>query len=95
MSQTRRRRDPNNSNEHAASSNKDYGTQVVYALVLEHLKRATGLTVQNADAERTINKKANLNYRLIKQIEESKREEHSGSLGSNRTQQAKNGNAPK
>ena len=54
-----------------------YGTQVVYALVLEHLKRATNMTVQNADTERAINKKANLNYRVQKQIEDSKQEQHS------------------
>ena len=30
----------------------DYGTQVVYALVLEHLKRASNLCVANAETER-------------------------------------------
>ena len=35
------------------------------------------MTVQNADMERAINKKANLNFRLLKQIEESKQEQHS------------------
>ena len=54
---------------------KEYGTQVVYALVLEHLKRATSLCIQNADAERAINKKANVNYRLTKQIEHNKEEQ--------------------
>ena len=41
-------------------------TKVVYAIVLEHLKRATNISVQNADTERAINKKANLLYRLRK-----------------------------
>ena len=35
------------------------------------------MTVQNADMERAINKKANLNFRIQKQIEESKQEQHS------------------
>ena len=47
-------------------TNKENNTKVVYALVLEHLKRATNLSVENADTERVINRKANLNYRLTK-----------------------------
>ena len=35
------------------------------------------LTVKNADSERAVNKKANLNYRLVRQIEESKEEQKS------------------
>ena len=59
----------------ADESSNECGAQVAYALLLEHLKRATNLSVENADAERAINKKANLNYRLSRQIEDSKQEQ--------------------
>ena len=59
----------------ADESSSECGAQVAYALLLEHLKRATNLSVENADAERAINKKANLNYRLSRQIEDCKQEQ--------------------
>ena len=41
--------------------------------MLENLKRAVELSVHNQDAEKAINKKTNLNYRLRHQVEEGKR----------------------
>lgn len=59
----------------AGEESKECSTQVAYALLLENLKQATNLSVKNADTERALNKKANLNYRLKKQIETARMEQ--------------------
>ena len=51
--------------------------------MLENLKRAVELSVHNQDAEKAINKKTNLNYRLRHQVEEGKRKLKSNEGGTN------------
>ena len=50
------------------------GTRLVYALVLEQIKQACGLTLQTTELERKCQQQQNANVKICKKIEDHKLE---------------------
>ena len=60
--------------EDANAEDETEGTRLVYALVLEQIKQACGLTLQTAELERKCQQQQNANVKICKKIEDHKLE---------------------